>query len=198
MKSNRVRFSVVTALLIVFFSFPAFAKRMKKGQGAATPMVNEALVKTPVADEVCFAPSEPCDVKLYKFVQSAQKSLDVAIFDLNLDKLVHDILVQSKKIPVRVVVDRRQAKSDHSLVPLLIKAGVQVRIGRQRGIMHNKFVIVDGRLVETGSFNYTNGAAFKNNENQVYLGSPTVVERYRKQFERIWNEGFTPSSVFRP
>jgi phosphatidylserine/phosphatidylglycerophosphate/cardiolipin synthase-like enzyme len=185
---------VLIALLIA--SPTQARKRKAKILDAAASTINEALVKTPVADETCFAPNEPCDIKLVKFIASAQKSLDVAIFDINLDKVVHEIMVQSKKIPVRVVVDRKEASGGdkNTLVPLLRKAGVQVKYGHQRGIMHNKFVIVDRKTVETGSFNYTNGAAFKNNENQVYLATPAIVERYKARFETIWAAGDTPKN----
>jgi phosphatidylserine/phosphatidylglycerophosphate/cardiolipin synthase-like enzyme len=141
------------------------------------------------ADEVCFSPDEECDVRLAQLIASARSSVDVAVYDINLDQVVHQLLVQSRKIKIRVLVDRRQAKTQKSLVPLLIKGGAQVRYGYQRGIMHNKFVIVDGKTLETGSFNFTRGAAIMNQENQVYLTSPAIVERYKKRFERSWAEG---------
>lgn len=145
-----------------------------------------ARVRPPQDQEVCFSPDEPCDAKLVKFLGTAEKSVDVAIFDITLDQVAHHLLLAARKVPVRILVDRKQAKAPHSLVPMLQKAGADVRVGRQRGIMHNKFTIVDGRMVETGSFNYTNGAAFKNNENQFYTSNPAVVERYRKRFEQLW------------
>lgn len=154
--------------------------------------IQAALVTAPKDGEVCFSPDEPCDIKLLKFLESAQKSIDIAIYDINLDSLAHQILVLSKKIPVRVVVDKRQTKERNSVVPMLLKAGANVRYGHQRGIMHNKFVIVDGRMIETGSFNYTNHAARANNENQVYLATPTIVTRYQKRFEEIWADAKTP------
>ncbi len=134
-------------------------------------------------------------MKLWKFIQSAQASLDVAIYDINHPKIVHEILVASKRIPVRVLVDKRQAKGNHSLVDLLIKAGANVRYGRQRGIMHNKFTIVDGKRVEIGSFNYTMHATESNNENQIYLAVPAVVDRYKKRFEDIWDNGMPSGGV---
>jgi phosphatidylserine/phosphatidylglycerophosphate/cardiolipin synthase-like enzyme len=168
----------------------AHARRKKKSiSEAIANRIDAALIKAPVDEEVCFPPVETCDVKLVKFIDSAQKSLDIAIYDINRDEIVHHILVQSKKIPVRMVVDRRQAKGDHSLVPTLIKGGIQVKYGHQRGIMHNKFTIVDGRMIETGSFNYTNNATENSNENQVYLAKPAIVERYKQRFEAIWREG---------
>ena len=166
--------------------------RKKKLLEQVVKSIDASFVKAPVADEVCFSPDDPCDTKLVRFIQSATTSLDVAIFDLNLDQVAHEILVKSKKIPVRILVDRRQAKGDHSLVPLLIKAGANVRIGHQRGIMHNKFTLVDGKMLELGSFNYTNGAAFKNNENQLYLAQPKIVAAYKNRFEKIWAEGDKP------
>lgn len=168
------------------------ARRKNPILESAKKWVDEKLVAVPQDLEVCFSPDEPCDIKLIKLVQSAQKSIDVAVFDINLDQLVHELLVASKKIPVRIVVDSRQAKGDHSLVPLMIKAGAQIRYGRQRGLMHNKFIIIDGKMVETGSFNYTNHARKANNENQVYLADPNIVTRYKNRFEEIWAQARLP------
>lgn len=151
-----------------------------------TEKIDEAKVSPPADLEACFSPEQGCDIKFWKFIQSAKKSLDVAIYDITHVKIAHELLVASKRIPVRVLVDLRQAKGVHTLVPLLIKGGIPVRIGNQRGIMHNKFTVLDGQWVETGSFNYTNNASDKNNENQLYLNNPKVVEQYRKRFAEIW------------
>lgn len=167
----------------------ADARRRKQSDTlmeAVEAKFDEALVAAPKDDEACFSPDEPCDTKLLKFIDSAQTSLDVAIYDINLDELVHHLLVKAQKIPVRIVVDRRQAKGGHSLVPTLLKGGVKLRYGHQRGIMHNKFLIVDGKRVEVGSFNYTHHASRSNQENQLYIGQPAIVDRYRKRYEKIW------------
>ncbi len=183
------RFIVVSVALLCLLAAPGLARKKKQTLvGMAAAKVEEALVRPPQDNEICFSPVESCDVKLWKFIQSAQKSLDVALFDITHPKVVHEILVASKRIPVRVVVDKRQARGEHSLVELLIKGGANVKYGRQRGIMHNKFTIVDNARLETGSFNYTNHATEANNENQIYLGTPAVVERYHARFEEIWRE----------
>jgi hypothetical protein len=106
-------------------------------QLAAAARKSEPDVAAPTDLETCFSPDESCDLKLVKFIRSAQTSIDVAIFDLTLDQVAHELLVASKRIPVRIVADLRQANSAHSLIPMMIKAGAKIRIGRQRGIMHN-------------------------------------------------------------
>jgi len=146
-------------------------------------------VKAPENNEACFAPDEPCSQKLALFIASATVSLDIAIYDINEEQIVHAILVQAKKIPVRVIVDKRQSKGEHSSVALLQKAGVPLKFGHQRGIMHDKFTLVDGKRLETGSFNYTFHASESNQENQLYLATPEVVNRYQARFERMWAAG---------
>jgi phosphatidylserine/phosphatidylglycerophosphate/cardiolipin synthase-like enzyme len=176
------------AILLILVSSQVEA-RSRSGMSPGRRALDEALVAPPADQEVCFSPDEPCDIKLHKFVASAKESIDLAIYDINLDSLVHELLVQSRKIPVRILVDRKQARGSHSLVPLLVKSGVQIRYGHQRGIMHNKFTLVDGKRLETGSFNHTHHAAFANSENQIYLSAPAIVSRYRKRFEKLWAEG---------
>ena len=184
--------AIAVIFMLTIIAAPQAFARKKQGSTVMNSLeqrIDAAMVAAPKDSEVCFSPDEPCDIKLTKFIDSARTSLDIAIYDINLDELVHHLLVKAKSIPVRILVDRRQAKGGHSAVGLLIRAGANVRFGHQRGIMHNKFVVVDANAVELGSFNYTHHAATANNENQVYLTSPTIVERYKKRFDRIWSQG---------
>jgi phosphatidylserine/phosphatidylglycerophosphate/cardiolipin synthase-like enzyme len=145
-------------------------------------------LEAPRDEEVCFSPMGSCAEKLVQFIRSAKKSVDVAIYDINQVDVVHELVVQANKIRVRVIVDRRQIREEHSAVPTLIRAGLDVRYGRQRGIFHNKFTVVDDKRVETGSFNYTQNASENNSENQVYLASPAIVGRYEKHFDELWKK----------
>lgn len=136
----------------------------------------------------CFSPDGGCDEELVSLIRKSKKRLDIAVFDVTHPQIVHEILLASKRSQVRILVDRRQSKGKHSLVSTLIRAGLPVRSGKQRGIMHHKFVIVDGEELETGSFNFSVGATKKNQENQVYLRDPQVVKRFESQFEKMWSE----------
>ena len=55
--------------------------------------------------------------------------------------------------------------------------------------MHNKFIVVDGVTVETGSFNFTHAAEFANAENVIVLREfPEVAAKYSAEWNRLWNE----------
>lgn len=197
MRELTLLLSLVTLLGPIEAAHARKSKEKNLLDAAATAVAN-AFVSAPKDQEACFAPDEPCDVKLAKFIESAKTSLDVAVFDINREQVVHQLLVASRRVPVRIVVDKRQAAGRYSGVETLIKGGVEVRFGKQRGVMHNKYTIVDGKMVQTGSFNYTKHASEANSENQVYLASPEIVARYRKHFETIWDRAVPAMTVRRP
>lgn len=143
--------------------------------------------------EVCFSPRENCDDKLIAFLAGARHSLDVAIYSLNLPSIANALVEASQRgVAMRVLVDRLQSKGTSSGVPRLLSANIKVRIGNFSGIMHNKYTILDGRELETGSFNYSAAASDKNAENQIYIFHPDVVARYQANFEEMWKNSLAP------
>lgn len=188
---NKLRtISIISCLLLPLSAAAAGEKSLQRqAQDLVIRAIQVEMTPPPKDQEVCFSPDEACDIKLYKFMKSAEKSIDVAIYDINLTEIVDILVEKSKTIPVRIVVDRRQAKTKRSIVPVMIREGLDVRYGRQRGIQHDKFTIVDGKMIQTGSFNYTRGASERNNENQFYNANPQVVSHYQAQFEKMWAKG---------
>lgn len=158
-------------------------KTADKAEDANTP--------APKDNEVCFSPDENCDEKLRKFILSAKESIDVAIFDINLKPIVDAIIEQSFKVKVRLVVNRKLAKDSEPAIERFRENKMFYRVGKQKGIMHNKFVIVDGKRLETGSFNFTNGAAHSNQENQIYISTPSIISRFQVRFQKMWESGLT-------
>ena len=52
--------------------------------------------------------------------------------------------------------------------------------------MHHKFAVVDGKVLLSGSFNYTRAAVLENRENVVVHRSRRLVQQFLKEFERLW------------
>jgi phosphatidylserine/phosphatidylglycerophosphate/cardiolipin synthase-like enzyme len=70
---------------------------------------------------------------------------------------------------VQAVLDKSNATAKYSSATFLANMGVPTRIDYEYAIMHNKFMVIDGVTVETGSFNYTKAAEEKNAENVIIL-----------------------------
>lgn len=138
--------------------------------------------------DTCFSPVERCDLKLIALLQTATKSLDIAIYSITHPQIVAAIIAaKTRGVKVRMVVDRQQSTGTSSLVTLLKSSGISLRVGNVQGIMHDKFSIVDKRTLETGSFNYTNNASESNAENQIYLNDPSTILKFEVIFAALWS-----------
>ncbi|HAN75079.1 MAG TPA: competence protein ComE [Planktothrix sp. UBA8402] len=52
--------------------------------------------------------------------------------------------------------------------------------------LHHKFGIIDGKIVITGSHNWTEGANTQNDETLIVLENPTVASHFQREFERLY------------
>lgn len=51
--------------------------------------------------------------------------------------------------------------------------------------MHHKFIVIDRRIVVTGSFNFTVEADEKNDENVIIITDPAIADRYIQELNRV-------------
>jgi len=53
------------------------------------------------------------------------------------------------------------------------------------GTMHNKFCVIDNQIVITGSYNWTNNAEFRNDENITIERDPAQATTFSEEFRRL-------------
>ena len=138
-----------------------------------------------------FSDGDRIGERIIAAINHTQSSLDLAIFDLTQPDITAALAAAHRRgVKIRIVADERQAHEPHSEIPYLTSQGLAVRLSRgyrgNRSLMHNKFAVFDGRLAETGSFNWTTSAESYNFENAVFLADPASVARFQEAFERIW------------
>lgn len=173
--------------LIAFLTFATLAlANSAETPLPVTPEAPPTLTQLMSAQPVCFSPDGECDQKLAAFYGAAVKEIDIAIYDINRPQLVNTLIKKSKSVKIRIICDERQSKTPHSQILALVKAGIPVKFGHQKGIMHDKFSLIDGTVLQTGSFNYTTHASQFNQENQFYSSDPKVVVLYVDRFNSMW------------
>ncbi|WP_267256691.1 phospholipase D family nuclease [Coxiella endosymbiont of Ornithodoros maritimus] len=130
--------------------------------------------------EVCFTPYQNCTGKIVKMLSQARQSIYVQGYSFSSDPIAN-ALVRAKKrgVKVLVILDKSQfAGKYYSSTRYLIRNGIPVWEDFQLDIAHNKIMIVDKAVVETGSFNYTVSAQHYNAENVLIIHSKTLAHRY--------------------
>ena len=97
---------------------------------------------------------------------------------------------------MRVVSDDEHGlRASDGLITALAAAGIPVVDDGRSALMHNKFVIIDGLGVWTGSMNLTVNGADRHNNNLLQLRSAEAVRRYQAEFDEMFVEGrFGPRS----
>jgi len=56
--------------------------------------------------------------------------------------------------------------------------------------MHNKFAIIDNRILLTGSYNWTFSANNRNDENLMVIDDPELIEIFQNQFINLWTNKY--------
>ncbi|WP_337052049.1 phospholipase D-like domain-containing protein [Serratia fonticola] len=96
---------------------------------------------------------------------------------------------RTRGVAVRVVADEKANNDRYTAVTFLANQDVPVRLDSRYAIMHNKFMVIDGSTVETGSFNFTASAVKRNAENALLIeNAPELAAAYQGEFNRLWNE----------
>ena len=54
--------------------------------------------------------------------------------------------------------------------------------------MHNKFCVIDDLIVYTGSYNHTDSATTKHDENYIIIKDIGIAHIYETQFQKLWEK----------
>lgn len=141
------------------------------------------------------------DEKLVAAIDGAQKSVDVAAFEIDLVSVTNALIrAHQRGVKVRVVTDSDYA--DDLGPERLLAAQIHVVFDDSQPFMHNKFVVIDGKQVWTGSWNLTDNCTYRNNNNAVVVDSKLLAENYTAEFEEMFVDGkfgaFSPDNTPHP
>jgi phosphatidylserine/phosphatidylglycerophosphate/cardiolipin synthase-like enzyme len=132
--------------------------------------------------EVYFCPENECRGHLLSFLDSADNYIHCAFYDIDLPEIIKLLEEKQDEIDVKLVIDKENSDEVSGL------NFVENRGTKQ--LMHNKFCIVDGNRIFTGSFNPTERGNFYNQNNMVIVYSKYIAENYESEFQELWDKNF--------
>ena len=140
--------------------------------------------------EAHFFPNPNSEKNLIKHLLSATKTLIICVFALTNDNMANAIRqCKAKGVDIRLIFDDEMMRQPGSDVRALHDEGYPVRVDLDpKAHMHNKFVVIDDKVVITGSYNWTKQASTKNHENIVIFEDTEIADMYTKEFNRLWDE----------
>jgi len=157
------------------------------------PSAGGAPVHPPSGDVSCpvlvrFSPHGGAERAVIDTLRHARVRVRAAVYGLT-NPAIELTLGELARAGVRVDLktDRSQSanRDQSALLARLRTAGVVVDVSRSRWLLHDKFAVVDGRWVITGSYNWTVAAERRNRENVVILDCPSLAALFEAEWERI-------------
>jgi len=131
-----------------------------------------------------FSPRGGCQDAIVQELQRARREILVQAYSFTADPLTF-ALVDAKKrgLTVDIVLDRSNEAERYSDLKIFLDQGLDPHIDAEHAIAHNKIMIIDRKVVITGSYNFTNQAEGENAENLVIIkGRPDLVKLYVDNF----------------
>ena len=135
---------------------------------------------------VYFSPDGQCKFKVIEWIGRANSSIHILIYSFTLDS-VSDALITAynEGVEIKVVFEKSQI-SHYSEYQKLETLGVSVRNDTNSKLMHHKVMIIDEKIVLTGSFNWSKSGQESNNENLIVIKSMYIADIYEDEFQEIW------------
>ena len=161
------------------------------------------LVMTPVSAKsqisVYFSPNGGAETAVVQAIDQARHRILADVYFFTSRTVAKALLRAVKRgVKVSLILDGND-ESEYSKGFYVAKRGISLRYARglrrkgkriSYGLMHDKFAVIDGHLVITGSYNWTVSAERWNYENLLVIDSVSLASRYEQEFQKIWSRTF--------
>lgn len=130
-----------------------------------------------------FSPDE-AQSAVIRLIDDAEKTIYVALYGFDNEPIADSlVLAQRRGVEIKMVTE---FDSEHEGGwQKIIEHRIPLVLANTGGIMHNKYFIVDGKYVLTGSTNLTEGMLVHFN-NMIIIKSPGLAKDFKRDFDVLW------------
>lgn len=138
--------------------------------------------RKPVINEAHF---EDVQNRILSALENARVSIRVVMAWFTNEILFNKLAEKHRKgIDVKIAIYNDGMNKKHG-VNIGQLNHVMIKHGKRGGLMHDKFCVIDNQIVITGSYNWTNNAEFRNDENVTVENDPEQATRFSEEFQRL-------------
>lgn len=141
-----------------------------------------------------FSPTGGAQKAVLDKLKAARKNIQITAFTFT-DTPMGDVLKAQNKANVTVqgVFETRNNGGIGAEYPGLKRAGLDILEDGNCYTMHSKTMVLDNRIVITGSYNWTANADKANDENMLIIEDAKLAQAYGDEFKRIYQHAQAPT-----
>ncbi len=157
---------------------------------APTPQPAGLLAQEPsfAGVRVLYGPGDDFGAIDVRLINDAHGSIDFAAYVLT-DRAVASALGRAamRGVKVRIYLDGEEMRGPSPIAQFTSAPNMDVRVkARSRDLMHLKSYQIDGRVLRTGSANFSVSAGAYQDNDIIVIESPLAAARFRGAFEKLW------------
>ncbi len=135
-----------------------------------------------------FSPSDDCERIIMNYIDSAKSQIRISMYAFTSFPIANKLISVSKRVPdIIVFCDNTQSSNNPEALGLLQQAHIKVRIKQSKVLEHNKIMMIDNRIILTGSYNWSKSAKTQDN-NLLVLKCPHLISAYQQEFQFVSTE----------
>ena len=122
---------------------------------------------------------------ILKNINGARSSIDAAAYLITAKDIVDALkAARQRGVRIRIVLDKNNREGTAPTMALFAKSGIGVWLDGKHKDVHDKYMLIDGRIVITGSFNFIDESEETNAENLLIIeNKPKIFAAYEANFE---------------
>ena len=132
-----------------------------------------------------FCPEDKCASHIIDLIKNAKSSIYFMSFSFTNEKIA-DAMISKEGLDIGGIFDSSQSSNKFSQFSRLKEFGFNVKKDSNKYKMHHKVFIIDNETVATGSFNPTQSADTKNDENLLVIHDKKIAGAFLKEFDNLW------------
>lgn len=132
------------------------------------------------SDRVCFSPNGGCTDLALKAITQARLEILIMAYSFRSIPVAQALIAAHKEgVKVEVILDKSERQEGFTPATMMANAGIPVYLDGTHAVMNNRIVIIDAKIVMTGSFNFNSASEEMNAENLLFLQSNELAKLYR-------------------
>ncbi len=143
---------------------------------------------------VLFSPEDGVAEYVLQRLKAARTSIRFMAFSFTSDPIAQQLIDKvGTGVSVQGVFERQNANGTGADFKMMQDGNVDVLVDGSCYIMHHKTIIIDEKIVITGSYNFTKSAEKDNDENLIIIEDPAVARIYLEEFQRLFKQAQSPT-----
>ena len=137
--------------------------------------------------EIYFSPKDKTTNRILELIKNAKTYIYIPTFLITHNEIATELInAHNRGVDVRIIIDANSVTTRNTKHSQLRKSGIMLKTENYAGKLHAKTMIIDDTYFVSGSMNFSNSGANKNDENLVIIKDKDIAKLHKNFFLYLW------------